>query len=94
MLRIAKSNPTSPYGLLDSHITLVIPWGEHEVGAAFHGLELEPTLKHDDRTRLAVIAGYYGKPGPVVMLQGWLEFQAMKRGAHLMLPPRDNQSDV
>ncbi|UUO60345.1 hypothetical protein DCM80_14910 [Bradyrhizobium sp. WBOS08] len=38
--------------------------------------------------------GYYGKPGPVVMLQGWLEFQAMKRGAHLMLPPRDNQSDV
>ena len=25
--------------------------------------------------------GYYGKPGPVVMREGWLEFQARKRGA-------------
>ncbi len=23
----------------------------HEVGAALHGFELEPSLKHDDRTR-------------------------------------------
>ena len=44
--------------------------------------------------RLGGWTGYYGKPGPVVMLQGWLEFQAMKRGAHLMLPQRGNQSDV
>lgn len=30
--------------------------------------------------RLGGWTGYYGKPGPVVMLQGWLEFQAGKRG--------------
>ncbi|MFM2045268.1 MAG: hypothetical protein RLY86_3844, partial [Pseudomonadota bacterium] len=28
--------------------------------------------------------GYYGKPGPVVMLNGWLEFQAAKRAAILL----------
>ncbi|WP_249125728.1 IS4 family transposase, partial [Bradyrhizobium manausense] len=33
--------------------------------------------------RLGGWTGYYGKPGPVVMLQGWLEFQAMKRGTNL-----------
>lgn len=33
--------------------------------------------------RLGGWTGYYGKPGPVVMLEGWLEFQAMKRGANL-----------
>jgi hypothetical protein len=29
--------------------------------------------------RLGGWTGYYGKPGPVVMLQGWLEIQAAKR---------------
>jgi len=42
--------------------------------------------------RLGGWTGYYGKPGPVVMLQGWLEFQAMKRGTNLMM--RHWQSDV
>ena len=35
--------------------------------------------------RLGGWTGYYGKPGPVVMLHGWLEFQAMKRGANLLM---------
>jgi len=39
--------------------------------------------------RLGGWTGYYGKPGPIVMLEGWLEFQAMKRGAKLMLPRGD-----
>jgi hypothetical protein len=30
--------------------------------------------------RLGGWTGYYGKPGPVVMLQGWLDFQAAKQG--------------
>jgi hypothetical protein len=34
--------------------------------------------------RLGGWTGYYGKPGPIVMLQGWLEFQARKRGADLL----------
>ncbi|MGH6890694.1 MAG: IS4 family transposase [Dongiaceae bacterium] len=34
--------------------------------------------------RLGGWTGYYGKPGPIVLLQGWLEFQAMKRGAQLL----------
>lgn len=34
--------------------------------------------------RLGGWTGYYGKPGPIVMLEGWLEFQAMKRGANLL----------
>src|SRR5689334_8600366 len=29
--------------------------------------------------------GRYGKPGPIVIREGWLEFQAMKRGANLIL---------
>lgn len=29
--------------------------------------------------RLGGWTGYYGKPGPIVMLQGWLELQAAKR---------------
>jgi hypothetical protein len=38
--------------------------------------------------RLGGWTGYYGKPGPIVMLQGWLEIQAAKRtltilGSHL-----------
>lgn len=34
--------------------------------------------------RLGGWTGYYGKPGPIVMLEGWLEFQAMKRGVSLL----------
>jgi hypothetical protein len=34
--------------------------------------------------RLGGWTGYYGKPGPVVMLHGWLQYQAAKRGADLM----------
>lgn len=33
--------------------------------------------------RLGGWTGYYGKPGPIVMLQGWLYFQAAKHGAAL-----------
>ncbi len=28
--------------------------------------------------------GYYGKPGPIVMLQGWKIFQQAKHGATVM----------
>jgi hypothetical protein len=31
--------------------------------------------------RLGGWTGYYGKPGPIVMLNGWLDFQAAKRGS-------------
>ena len=34
--------------------------------------------------RLGGWTGYYGKPGPIVMLEGWLEFQALRRGANLL----------
>jgi hypothetical protein len=34
--------------------------------------------------RLGGWTGYYGKPGPIVMLEGWLQFQAMKRGINLL----------
>jgi hypothetical protein len=34
--------------------------------------------------RLGGWTGYYGKPGPVVMLEGWFEFQAAKRGVRAM----------
>jgi len=33
--------------------------------------------------RLGGWTGYYGKPGPVVILAGWLQFQAARRGARL-----------
>lgn len=33
--------------------------------------------------RLGGWTGYYGKPGPLVMLNGWFDFQAAKRGASL-----------
>ncbi len=36
--------------------------------------------------RLGGWTRYYGKPGPIVMLQGWLEFHAMKRGLTLLSP--------
>jgi hypothetical protein len=39
--------------------------------------------------RLGGWTGYYGKPGPLVMLEGWLYFQAAKHGASL-LPPKHN----
>ncbi len=35
--------------------------------------------------RLGGWTGYYGKPGPIVMLEGWLYFQAAKHGAALTL---------
>lgn len=38
--------------------------------------------------RLGGWTGYYGKPGPAVMLHGWLHFQAAKQGAAL------SQADV
>ena len=39
--------------------------------------------------RLGGWTGYYGKPGPVVMLQGWLEFQAAKRATALLAGNRE-----
>jgi hypothetical protein len=40
--------------------------------------------------RLGGWTGYYGKPGPLVMLNGWLDFQAAKRGVAIL----STQSDV
>lgn len=37
--------------------------------------------------RLGGWTGYYGKPGPVVMLRGWLQFQALKHGWALARAP-------
>lgn len=34
--------------------------------------------------RLGGWTGYYGKPGPIVMLHGWTQFQAAKLGASVM----------
>ena len=34
--------------------------------------------------RLGGWTGYYGKPGPIVMLEGWFEFMAAKRGVKAM----------
>jgi hypothetical protein len=39
--------------------------------------------------RLGGWTGYYGKPGPVVMLNGWLEIQASKRTRDLLKAQRD-----
>lgn len=36
--------------------------------------------------RLGGWTGYYGKPGPIVMLQGWLEIQAAKRTLNILSP--------
>lgn len=36
--------------------------------------------------RLGGWTGYYGKPGPVVMLRGWLELQTAKRALALLMP--------
>ncbi|MEY9533766.1 IS4 family transposase [Sinorhizobium fredii] len=44
--------------------------------------------------RLGGWTGYYGKPGPIVMLEGWLEFQAMKRGVNLLRPHSLGVGDV
>jgi len=33
--------------------------------------------------RLGGWTGYYGKPGPIVILNGWTEFQSLKQGAAL-----------
>ena len=39
--------------------------------------------------RLGGWTGYYGKPGPAVMLDGWLEIQSAKRGIALLIPGHD-----
>lgn len=39
--------------------------------------------------RLGGWTGYYGKPGPLVMLNGWIEFQSAKRGVALLSPLSD-----
>ena len=39
--------------------------------------------------RLGGWTGYYGKPGPVVTLQGWLQLQAAKRGVDAIKDRRD-----
>ncbi|HYC05032.1 MAG TPA: IS4 family transposase [Azospirillaceae bacterium] len=36
--------------------------------------------------RLGGWTGYYGKPGPIVMLSGWLQFQAGKAALHALRP--------
>ena len=41
--------------------------------------------------RLGGWTGYYGKPGPIVILSGWTEFQSIKRGAHLRLSIGDHE---
>ena len=39
--------------------------------------------------RLGGWTGYYGKPGPAVMLTGWLEIQAAKRGIQVIMSDQD-----
>jgi len=39
--------------------------------------------------RLGGWSGYYGKPGPLTMLNGWQDFQAAKRGAQLVATAHD-----
>jgi len=39
--------------------------------------------------RLGGWTGYYGKPGPAVMLDGWLQFQAATRGIRLINASHD-----
>jgi len=39
--------------------------------------------------RLGGWTGYYGKPGPIVMLEGWLEIQAAKRTVQFLSPEHD-----
>ncbi len=34
--------------------------------------------------RLGGWTGYYGKAGPIVMLEGWLQFQAAKKGVNML----------
>lgn len=39
--------------------------------------------------RLGGWTGYYGKPGPIVILNGWIEFQAAKRGFNIITSSQD-----
>lgn len=39
--------------------------------------------------RLGGWTGYYGKPGPIVMLRGWLHFQAAKHGITVLAAYQD-----
>ncbi len=43
--------------------------------------------------RLGGWTGYYGKPGPIVILRGWTDFQSIKLGAFLAkkAETRENQ---
>lgn len=40
--------------------------------------------------RLGGWTGYYGKPGPIVMLDGWQQFQAAKRGVSMLMSAFNN----
>ena len=40
--------------------------------------------------RLGGWTGYYGKPGPIVMLDGWQQFKAASRGVKTLLAALDN----
>jgi hypothetical protein len=44
--------------------------------------------------RLGGWTGYYGKPGPIVILSGWTEFQSLKHGATLALRSATGPADV
>ncbi len=39
--------------------------------------------------RLGGWTGYYGKPGPIVMLNGWFRFHAAKQGANALKAKQD-----
>ncbi len=39
--------------------------------------------------RLGGWTGYYGKPGPIVVLEGWLDFQAAERGVAVITSRTD-----
>ena len=44
--------------------------------------------------RLGGWTGYYGKPGPIVILRGWTEFQSLKHGATLAFRSAKGLADV
>ena len=39
--------------------------------------------------RLGGWTGYYGKPGPIVMLNGWFQVQAAQRGVNALKELQD-----
>jgi hypothetical protein len=63
---------------------------EREGGSGGRALRpLTDAFDPGDRPLLEAVGrdleGYYGKPGPVVILRGWTEFQSLKHGAYLAL---------